>query len=434
MADRMVLKTPYSAYENRADVKEDTELTHVGPGTPGGEYLRRFWQPIAFVADLADRPKRIRILGEDLVLFRDGRGRYGVLQLYCSHRGASLEFGIVSECGLRCCYHGWLYDVDGRILETPAEAPEVVLRHGMHHGAYPTHTYKGIVFAYMGPPGTMPHFPIYDVCELDGYRYELTSWTWPANWVQIRENAMDPAHTYFLHTTVSGAQFTRHFAAIPEHDFHETPHGMVYVANRRVDDFVWTRICEVMLPNIHALPSNWNEVNAERIRIPPFLFDWAVPLDDTHTMIIGFYVQPEGSEVDAKKLLEEVPGQLPNRSYIERQKQPGDYEAQVLGRPISVHAKEFLGPSDRGVVMFRKLLRQQIRALLAGDEKKQKLKRPTGLIQTYAQDTILRIPKQASDEKEDRKRLREIGRGVLWGDSSATRQDIGLQQEVDSHS
>jgi len=285
----------------------------------------------------------------------------------------------------------------------------------MHHGAYPTHVYKGIVFVYMGPPGMVPAFPIYDTCELPGYRYELTSWVWPANWVQIRENAMDPAHTYFLHTVVSGAQFTENFAAMPEHDFHETPYGMVYVANRRVKDFVWTRICEVVLPNVHSLPSNWNEITEEKIGVPPFLFDWAVPIDDTHTMIIGFYVQVEGSTVDARKLLEEVPGQLPNRPYVERQRQPGDYEAQVLGRPISVHSKEYLVPNDRGVVMFRKLLRQQIRALLNGDKKKQKIERPKEVIRTYAQDTIVRQATAAGGLDEDRRLLLEIGRKVFAG-------------------
>ena len=115
------LTTPYSAYNYRDVPKEDEELTHVGPGTLGGEYLRRFWQPISHSSELKDLPRRIRILGEDLVLFRDQSGRIGLLQLHCSHRGVSLEFGLLSERGIRCCYHGWLYDVDGRILETPGE-------------------------------------------------------------------------------------------------------------------------------------------------------------------------------------------------------------------------------------------------------------------------------------------------------------------------
>lgn len=415
MTERTFVKTPYSGYHARTVFKEDEELTHVAPGTPGGEYLRRFWQPVCFSADLKDRPRRIRILGEDLVAFRDRSSQVGILQLYCSHRGASLEFGVISEKGLRCCYHGWLYSTDGKIIETPGEPSHSVLDYGLHHGAYPTREYKGIVFTYMGPPDKIPSFPIFDTCEIPGYRYDLTSWVWPCNWVQMRENAMDPAHTYFLHTIISGAQFTQEFGAIPQLEFYETPHGMVYVATRRINDLIWIRICEVIQPNIHQLPSNWNDVTKERIRIRPFLFDWAVPIDDTHTMVIGFYVQPEGSQVDGRKFLEEVPGQSPNRGYFERQSQPGDYEAQVLGRPIAVHALEYLTSNDRGVVMFRRQLRHQIRANKAGDESKLRIARGTGVIPTYAQDTILRILPASGGTEADRKLMIETGKRVLDG-------------------
>ena len=115
------LTTRYGGYYHREVPNEDEELTHVGPGTPCGEYLRRFWQPVIFADDLKDLPHRVRILGEDLVVFRDFSGAVGLLELHCPHRGTSLEFGLVSEHGIRCCYHGWLFDVDGAILETPGE-------------------------------------------------------------------------------------------------------------------------------------------------------------------------------------------------------------------------------------------------------------------------------------------------------------------------
>src|SRR5512134_3602112 len=108
---------PFDGYARRETPAPDAELTHVGPGTPGGEYLRRFWHPVAFSHELRDLPHRVRILGEDLVLFRDCSGRTGLLKLHCCHRLASLEYGLVSERGIRCCYHGWLFDIDGRILE-----------------------------------------------------------------------------------------------------------------------------------------------------------------------------------------------------------------------------------------------------------------------------------------------------------------------------
>ena len=115
------LKTAYSGYYHRNRPEEDTELTHVGPGTPGGEYMRRFWQPVIYTEELTDLPVATRILGEDLVVFRDFSGRIGAVEAHCPHRGTSLEYGLVSERGIRCCYHGWLMDVDGTILETPGE-------------------------------------------------------------------------------------------------------------------------------------------------------------------------------------------------------------------------------------------------------------------------------------------------------------------------
>ena len=127
--------SPYNGYYHRETPREDAELTHIGPGTPGGELMRRFWQPVCLSQQLSDLPLAIRILGEDLVVFRDKAGQVGLLHRLCSHRGTSLEFGIVSEHGIRCCYHGWLFDVDGRILETPGEPPNSKLKESFVHGA-----------------------------------------------------------------------------------------------------------------------------------------------------------------------------------------------------------------------------------------------------------------------------------------------------------
>ncbi|PYN14780.1 MAG: ring-hydroxylating oxygenase subunit alpha, partial [Candidatus Rokuibacteriota bacterium] len=150
---------PFDGYHRRHVPAPDPELTQVGPGTPCGEYLRRFWQPVAFARDLTATPRRVRILGEDLVVFRDRGGQIGVLHLHCAHRGTSLEFGIPVERGIRCCYHGWVYDVDGRCLATPGEPHGSRLRERVRQGAYPTHEFAGLVFAYLGPPDGRPAFP-----------------------------------------------------------------------------------------------------------------------------------------------------------------------------------------------------------------------------------------------------------------------------------
>jgi len=114
-------RQPFGGYYRRLDAREDVELTHVGPGTPCGEYMRRFWHPVAMSAELGDLHRVVKLLGEELVLFRDLSGRTGLLHKHCCHRRASLEYGIRAERGIRCCYHGWLFDIDGRVLETPGE-------------------------------------------------------------------------------------------------------------------------------------------------------------------------------------------------------------------------------------------------------------------------------------------------------------------------
>src|SRR3984893_18194062 len=163
MAERApFLNIAYSAYHHRERPAEDQELTRVGPGEPCGEYLRHFWQPVVLSSELGELPRRLRILREDLAQFRDNSVGIGLLELYCPHRGTSLEFGLVSEKGIRCCYHGWLFDVDGKILETPGEPSESTLKDRLYHGAYPVREYRGLVFAYMGLPDKQPDFPILD--------------------------------------------------------------------------------------------------------------------------------------------------------------------------------------------------------------------------------------------------------------------------------
>jgi len=206
------LSKPYSAYLYRGVPREDELLTHTGPGTPCGEYLRRYWNPVGHSAALKDLPVPVKVMGEDLVLFRDKRGRAGLLQKHCCHRGASLEFGKIEECGIRCCYHGWLFDVDGRILDTPNEGSKSTVKERLYQGAYPIRENKGLIFAYMGPPDKQPDFPLYDTYEVEGYNLEPAeppgvSNIKPCNWMNIMDNVADPVHEAFLHTSISGCQF-----------------------------------------------------------------------------------------------------------------------------------------------------------------------------------------------------------------------------------
>jgi len=314
------LTTRFGGYYHRGVPSEDQELTHVGPETPCGEYLRRFWQPICFSDELGDRPLRVSILGEELVVFRDFRGAVGLLELHCPHRGTSLEFGLISERGIRCCYHGWLFDVDGAVLETPGEPPNSTLKDRLCHGAYPTHEYNGIVFGYMGPPDELPPFPMYDSFDRPGYRLIAgRKYHYPCNWLQILENAMDPVHTAFLHTIVSGSQFTDEFGKVPELDFVETPVGMIYVATRRVGDNVWARMVENVLPNLQQVAPIWEHGRQEHSFSGPMMSRWIVPMDDTNTMFIEFrHVSEAAGATPAWWADRDVmlPGQLATGSYL----------------------------------------------------------------------------------------------------------------------
>ena len=406
------LKARYGGYFHRDIPDEDEQLTHVGPNTPCGEYLRRFWQPVCFSDELKDLPLRLRIMAEDLVAFRDRSGAVGLLELHCPHRGTSLEFGLIDDKGIRCCYHGWLFGVDGTILETPGEPADSTLKDRLFHGAYPVHEAHGIVFAYMGPPEQRPPFPSYDSYSQSGSRMiPGRKYFYPCNWLQIMENTMDPVHTAFLHTIVSGAVFTEEFGVLPELDYVETPIGMVYVGTRRVADNIWTRMVEVVLPNLQQVAPIWEDGRKERQFSGPMMSRWIVPQDDTTSMFIEFRHVSETEDVTPGWWADRnimLPGQIAADSYKEGQLHPGDYEAQVSQRPIAIHGLEHLSETDRGVSMFRNQVRRGIRAVHAGKD-------PAGLVReegvvtaTYCNNTVLRMPAHA-DNLADKKMMREAG-------------------------
>jgi phenylpropionate dioxygenase-like ring-hydroxylating dioxygenase large terminal subunit len=406
------LKAQYGGYCTSEVPEPDGDLVRVGPGTPGGEYFRRFWLPVAFSEDLKDLPIRVRILGEDLVVFRDYSGRVGVLHLFCSHRGTSLEFGLVRQRGLQCCYHGWLYDIDGTILETPGEPPESTFKDRLCHGAYPAQEYTGIVFAYLGPPEKMPPLPKYDFLDLPEFpQVQRVQNFLPCNWLQIKENAMDPWHLYFLHTTMTGPQFTPDLEKVPEHTFLETPLGISYLDSRRMDgDQIWVRMADFIVPTIHQFPGGRSvrEQGRDFERVRQTV--WAVPVDDTHTMNMRItrFRADEPMPNDRKESF----GQTAARPYEERQRQPGDYEARVsIYDGLARHSREHLGSTDRGVIMLRKFVRRGIEAVQRGDDPPGLIREPLERVPTYGHQRLVRRP-PAEDAAEDRTVVREVGRQV----------------------
>jgi phenylpropionate dioxygenase-like ring-hydroxylating dioxygenase large terminal subunit len=400
----------YSGYETPIGGAPDRELTQTGRGTPGGEYLRRFWQPVCYAHELTDVPLRLRILGEDLVAFRDKGGAIGLLHLHCSHRGSSLEFGIIQERGLRCCYHGRVFDVDGTVLEMPGERAFARLSKETRQGAYPTHVFGGIVFAYLGPMERIPPFPTYDKYNLPGMKLVPgPRLPFACNWVQIKENAMDPAHTAILHALEGW--FASQFGKFPEITWMETPVGMAYVASRRVDDKVWIRSTDIMMPNIHSITSVFEDGQTVKDWSPPWLTMWTVPVDDDAS--INFcvcHIREDDTTPTEKRNYAMSYGQTPERSYAERQRIPGDYDAMTSQGPITIHEREFLGTLDQGVAMFRKLLRQGIRDVRDGKE-------PLGLLRstapaaTYGNDRVVPVAAMPGDPA-DRDALLAFARSV----------------------
>ena len=426
------LTKPHSAYYHREVPKEDAALMHVGPGTPAGEYLRRFWQPVAYSNELKDLPLRVRVMCEDLVLFRDKSGNVGLLELHCNHRGTSLEYGKIEDHGIRCCYHGWLFDVDGRILETPLESADSTLKDRLHHGAYAVTEYANMVFAYMGPPDKMPELPTFDLMELRGYRLESGEVGGgpnykPCNWMHLVDNFLDPMHEEILHATNSGVQMNdkngrmvQELAIIGEAEFIETPTGIVTLDLRRVtEDTVWVRNIEYIWPNILVLgtappfPVEFGP-DEDEVHSIPFLIDWSVPIDDTQTMEFGLVLTATGNA--NPRTAEPMLAFLANsggRTYDEMQRFPGDYEAQIGQRPIARYALEHLGVSDKGVTMMRKMMRRDIRAVQQGEDPVGVVRETGKIVPTHGGDTVLRIP-SAPSEEEDKKVMHKAARDMVY--------------------
>ena len=241
-------------------------------------------------------------------------------------------------------------------------------------------------------------------------------WSYPCNWLQIMENTMDPAHTAFLHTIVSGAVFTEEFGVLPELDFVETPIGMIYVATRRVGNHVWARMVEGILPNLQQVAPLTETGREEHSFSGPMMTRWLVPIDDTNTMFIELRHLSETEEnpawwVDREQMM---PGQIAANTYEEGQRHPGDYEAQVSQRPIAIHGLEHLSATDRGVSMFRNQVRRGIRAVRDGCDPEGLCRDPGAVTATYCNNTVVRLPAGAT-EAADKKMMRETGMRLAKG-------------------
>jgi 5,5'-dehydrodivanillate O-demethylase len=349
---------------------EDNELlTRVGPGTPGGTLLRMYWHPINLSREINDESptKFVRVLGEDLVIFKDKSGRFGLIADKCAHRNASMVYGRVEERGISCAYHGWLYDCGGNIIETPPERNDSIMKN-VKTTAYPVQDYLGMIWAYMGPQPAPPMVHYDTLFRPDGKRKWLMHPTLNANWFQAMENSMDPAHLQVLHQEFIGRgktppNTTRGFTDdVESFDFYITPYGGLMKHRVYVNGMEDAH--PVLFPNILRQGAS---------------SQFRVPIDDTHTMHhrIFFYPTEDGSkpedafdpEITFEKPIKEDPSKShPETKFILHSVNSQDQMAWETQGPIANRSREHLSYSDRGVVLLRRHTKEQIERVQRGED------------------------------------------------------------------
>jgi len=368
---------------------ENERLTRVGPGTPMGELMRRYWHPIAAASELDENPtKAVRLLGEDLVLYRDRSGTLGLIGDRCAHRKVNMLYGIPEPHGLRCPYHGWLFDERGACLQQPyeeAEDPASTFKDKVRMKAYRVEELGGAIFAYLGPEPA-PLLPRWDLFVWEDCYRDIGACIIPCNWLQIMENSLDPVHAEWLHNYWSNYVLERlghgemrttnwingRLVAQPwQHKkigFDVWEHGII---KRRVmygedeESENWKTGHPVLFPQILRVGGWWHN------------FQYRVPVDDTHTYHFWYTVYPAPDGVTAPKqdvipyYDVTVPGPdargLPDWASLDNA--PGqDMVAWVTQGPIADRSDEKLGLSDRGIILYRWLLQDNLAKVARGED------------------------------------------------------------------
>lgn len=375
--------------------KDDNErLTRVAPGSPMGELLRRFWLPALLEEEVPEpdcAPLRLRLLGEDLVAFRDTQGRVGIVDAHCPHRRAGLFFGRNEECGLRCAYHGWKFDVDGNCVDMPAE-PEggtAAARARAAIKAYPTALRGGVIWTYMGPKEFSAQPPEFEWSRLPATQRTATKRLQQCNWAQAVEGSIDSSHISFLHSRTD-RQFAANPAFKPGNKYHaldrrpvfevkETGYGLLIAARRNAEQRYYWRITQFLVPFYSMIPPVGDFADSSEA---PYSGHAWVPIDDENTWTWSFSASPQRPYTEAERAHHAGPSGLwgpvderyrpllnkGNDYGIDRLRQKNENFSGIAGIPnqdaalqesmgaIANRAEERLGHSDRGIVSFRRLM------------------------------------------------------------------------------
>ncbi|MPZ48700.1 MAG: Rieske 2Fe-2S domain-containing protein [Dehalococcoidia bacterium] len=359
--------------------EENRTLTEAGPGTPMGNLLRRYWHPVAAVKELDDNPtKRIRLLSEDLALYRDLSGTYGLVDLRCGHRHSFLSEGMVEDCGIRCYRHGWLYDETGQCLDQPLEekpfAGEVRIK------AYKVATKAGLVWAYLGPEPS-PLVPDWEPFTWEDGLVQIVFTLLPCNWFQCQENSIDPADLEWLHEGINDSLDQQDERGPPpplppevEMDFDEFEYGFIYRRAPRedaIDAEDWTVGRTSIWPN--GVFSGTKQ---------SCHFEWNVPMDDTHTLNVAWFIDrpaPGNSPLPEEQryqhwyapTTDEKTGRWLTSHLLNRKFVIWLNQGTVVDR-----TKEHLMESDKGLVMMRTKVFAQVDLVADGGEPKATIRDP----------------------------------------------------------
>jgi 5,5'-dehydrodivanillate O-demethylase len=380
---------------------ENILLTQVGPGTPGGELQRRYWQPIAASGELTDEKpiKKVRCLGEDLVVYKDKSGGYGLVGEQCPHRLTSLAFGMVDDEGIRCPYHGWKFDATGACLETPAEPQGSTLKDSIKQPAYPVRMLGGMLFGYLGADPA-PALPNWDVLAWEhGKRWLQVHTILECNWLQCMENSVDPSHLYWLHgKTAHLANAMDHYEE--KHEFIDFEYGIMkrrITPAQNAGEEPKADQHPLLFPNTLRHVSQERDTGAFRHNL-----QFRMPVDDEHTQVFVAFFSP--NDTDRSPCNEDAPVEQYNIRDDE-----GEYRLdQVLVQdaaawenqgPVMDRSREQLGAADKGIAIFRRLLKEQIELVQNGGS-------PLGVVEAGREASVIeldvineRIGLMASDKR-----------------------------------